>query len=95
MRELLLGSPPSWSQAIVLDAFCSACDNEAGLRLAFPRVKGASVSGADRDRIRRIFFNRLLSGASQVDQQATAVLVTMFSRSHGLGSPESFPRQEA
>src|SRR6476619_5099984 len=29
--ELLLGSPPSWTLAIVLAAFCSDCDNEAGL----------------------------------------------------------------
>src|SRR6478735_2709792 len=25
MGELILGSPPSWTQSIVLDVFCSAC----------------------------------------------------------------------
>jgi len=57
--------------AIVLDAFCSACKNETReASVSLPGVKRRQRVAADRDRIRR----SLLAGASQADQQATAVL---------------------
>jgi hypothetical protein len=57
MGELLLGSPPSWTQAIVLDAFCSACENESSeTSVSLPGVKRRQRVAADRDRIPRSFF---------------------------------------
>jgi hypothetical protein len=43
-------------------------------RPASPCVKRRQHLADDRKRIRRSLFNRLLSGASQANQQATAVL---------------------
>ena len=61
LGELLLGFPPSWTRAIVLDAFCSACENESReTSVSLPGVKRRQRVAVDCDRIRRSFFNRLL-----------------------------------
>ena len=51
MGELLLGSPPSWTWAIVLDAFCSDLRNESSMTsVSLPGVKLRQRVVADRDR---------------------------------------------
>jgi hypothetical protein len=57
MGELLLGFPPSWTRAIVLDAFCSACENESReTSVSLPGVKRRQRVAVDCDRIRHSFF---------------------------------------
>ena len=73
MGDLLLGSPPSWTQAIVLDAFVPPAKMKAAeTSFSLPGVRRRQRVAADRDRIRRSFIKNGYRLIVQRERQARA-----------------------